>query len=148
MKKVVVFGVGNIGRGLLGQIFVEGGYEVVFVDTNEAIVSALNKSNSYTIRIVGETFQELRIRPVRAVNAADIERVTHELAEASMAATAVGESNLRHVAPLIAHGMKKRRDRAMVELLNIIMCENLLGVAEFLKRRIVEHVDSPSVVLR
>ncbi len=147
MKKVVVFGAGNIGRGLLGQIFVEGGYDVVFVEVNEAIVSALNQLSSYAIRIVGEAPQELTVSPVRAVDAADVEKVADELADASMAGTAVGESNLRSIAPLFARGMKRGHDRAVVELLNIITCESLPGVAEFLKRRIVEHVDSPSVVL-
>ena len=31
----VMFGAGNVGRGFLGQLFCESGYEVVFVDIDE-----------------------------------------------------------------------------------------------------------------
>ena len=34
MKKFVMYGAGNIGRGFIGQTFSKSGYEVVFVDVN------------------------------------------------------------------------------------------------------------------
>lgn len=41
MKKAVMYGAGNIGRGFIGQLFSESGYEVVFIDVNTEIVDKL-----------------------------------------------------------------------------------------------------------
>jgi len=38
----IVFGAGNVGRGFLGQLFTESGYQVVFVDIDEPLLQALN----------------------------------------------------------------------------------------------------------
>ena len=32
MKTAVMYGAGNVGRGFLGQLLSESGYEVIFVD--------------------------------------------------------------------------------------------------------------------
>jgi mannitol-1-phosphate 5-dehydrogenase len=40
--KLVQFGAGNIGRSFIGQIFCRAGWEVVFIDVDEKIVSLLN----------------------------------------------------------------------------------------------------------
>ena len=39
--KAVMFGAGNIGRGFIGQLFSESGYEVVFVDVVQEFEIAL-----------------------------------------------------------------------------------------------------------
>ena len=41
-KKLIQFGAGNIGRSFIGQIFSKEGYEVVFIDVNEKLISELN----------------------------------------------------------------------------------------------------------
>ncbi len=55
MLKAVVFGAGNIGRGFLGQLFSQSGYEILFVELVKEVVSRLRADASYPIRIVGET---------------------------------------------------------------------------------------------
>ena len=45
--KIVIVGAGAIGRGFLPWIFNLDKYELVFVDTNEHIISTLNKNNGY-----------------------------------------------------------------------------------------------------
>ena len=146
MEKVVVFGAGNIGRGLLGELFSEAGCEVVFVEVDEPLISALNNAHSYAIRVVGDAAREVNVRNVRAIHAGDVERVADELRTASMAATAVGHANLRHIAPLVAEGMRKRQQQRVDAPLNIIMCENILSVATDFKRRIIEHIRSRSLL--
>jgi len=38
----VMYGAGNIGRGFIGQLFAQSGYEVIFVDVNAEVVERLN----------------------------------------------------------------------------------------------------------
>lgn len=42
MKKAVVYGSGKIGRGFIGKIFAESGYQVCFLDRIQALVDGLN----------------------------------------------------------------------------------------------------------
>jgi len=54
MEKVVHFGAGNIGRGFLGQLYFESGFETVFVDIDPQIVELLNKFHEYPLKIVDD----------------------------------------------------------------------------------------------
>jgi len=53
MKKAVIYGAGNIGRGFIGQLFLESGYHTIFIDVNETLVRELHKRHSYPLRILG-----------------------------------------------------------------------------------------------
>jgi mannitol-1-phosphate 5-dehydrogenase len=125
-----MFGAGNVGRGFLGQLFSESGYEVVFVDVDETLVDALNSRRAYTIQLVdNQSLQEITISPVRALRAGDAASVSRALAEASIAATAVGARILPEIAPLVAQGITWRASAGNQDPLNIIICENLKGAA-------------------
>jgi len=134
MKTALQFGAGSIGRGFMGQLFSESGYEVVFVDVVPEIVSELNARRSYPLRIAGNGIQELTIRNVRAVNAADEDEVANEVASASIICTAVGASALPAVAKLLTRGLCRRTDPV-----NIIICENLPKPAETMKQLLLEN---------
>lgn len=141
MKKAIQFGAGNIGRGFLGQIFSQSGYEVVFVDIDKTVVSSLNESRAYLIKIVSNnSSSEVRIKNVRAVDAADRKKVVDEIITADIMATAVGQSSLKIIAPAIAQGFEERIRRGVKKPLNIIICENLLHAASILKGYILENL--------
>ncbi len=137
----VMFGAGNVGRGFLGQLFSESGYEVVFVDVDEPLVAALNLHRSYTIHLVeNENKQALTIAPVRALLPSQSGRVELELAQAGIAATAVGSRALPLIAPLVASGIVRRMDAGNPRPLNIIICENLKGAAAIFRGLVSEHI--------
>ena len=52
MRKAIVFGAGNIGRGFIGQLFAESGYETTFVDIDRVLLDTLNADRAYTIQLV------------------------------------------------------------------------------------------------
>ncbi len=140
MKKAVQFGAGSIGRGFLGQLFFESGYETVFIDVDEVLVSELNRCRSYPLRIVGDNPREVLIEKVRAVRGNDIRAVAEEIRDAHIMATAVGVGAIRSVAPLIARGMEERAKLKVAEPLNLIIAENLLDSASVVKRHVLENV--------
>ena len=72
--KAVQFGAGNIGRGFLGQLYFETGYETVFVDVMPEVVSALQTRREYPLRIVGESSETILVKNVNAVSGLEEER--------------------------------------------------------------------------
>lgn len=141
MKKAVMYGAGNIGRGFIGQVFHDSGYEVVFIDVNTAVLDQLNKNQSYPHRIVSEALTEERlIDHVRGVNGNDVEAVAREIAECEVMATSVGANILKFVAPNVAAGIKKR---AVLNgrPLNILLCENLMDAAAFFRSLLEQYFE-------
>lgn len=125
--KAVVYGGGNIGRGFLGQLLFESGFETVFVDVNKAMVEKLNADGSYPIKIVCNEYQkEVEIRNVRAVYP---EQAPDEIATADILFTSAGVNVLPYIAPVLKEGLDKRTDGV-----DIIICENLMHADEYLKK--------------
>ncbi len=127
MKTVVQIGAGAIGRGFLGQLWCEGGYETVFVDVSETLVAELNRRGSYPLRLIttnGETTRE--IGPVRAIRANDTDAVGDALASCTFAATAVGVRHLGNVARSLILPAMRRRGHP----LNVLLCENGSGIRD------------------
>jgi len=147
MKKIVVFGAGNIGRSLVGQLFSKAGYEVVFVDVDNEIVHALNKHKTYTIEVKDKNPETICVENVRAVHLKDSQKVVNEIVSADIISTAVGVNNLQSVYPHIAQGLTKRT-KLRKGPIDIIICENIKdsssvfseGLTRYLPKKY--HLDS------
>ncbi len=146
MKKAVQIGAGNVGRGFLGQLFSQSGYEVVFIEMNKNIIDMLNKRNTYLLKIIGENPQDIVIKNVRAVNSVNIQSVANEIKTANLMATAVGVNILKTIAPLIAEGIKLRAREGIKEPLNIIICENLLNAEKVLKGYVQKYCNCDNYI--
>jgi len=140
MKTAIQFGAGNIGRGFLGQLFSQSGYRVVFVDLNEELITLINHTCAYPLRIVSPTgSRRITVDNVCAVHADDVERIAQEIANADIMATAVGQRAFKSIAPLIASGIERRVSLGTKDPLNIIICENLFRGADTLRECILEN---------
>ncbi|MBN1460732.1 MAG: mannitol-1-phosphate 5-dehydrogenase, partial [Armatimonadetes bacterium] len=137
--KIVVFGAGNIGRSFVGQLFARAGYEVVFVDVNDEIVEALNREGRYRIEIRDRHPETILVEHVSAIHGKDRDRVAAALAEADIAATAVGPTALPHIYPAIAAGLVHRH-QAGTSPLDLIICENLRSAAEAFRAGLANHL--------
>lgn len=140
MRKAVHFGAGNIGRGFLGQLYFESGYEIVFVDVVDEVVTALRQRGEYPVRIVAEEEQTILVRNVTAVHGNDLDAVAGALAEADLVSTAVGVNVLPHIAPALTRGITLRFQGHAAQPLNIIVCENLINAGSFLRAKVEEHL--------
>jgi len=143
MKQAVMFGAGNIGRGFIGQLFSESGYRVTFVDVDDLLIETLATRGSYTIRLVdNDKVQEAIVAPVTALHSnRQAGEVAQALAEAGLAATAVGARILPFIAPLVADGIRRRMAAAVASELNIIICENLKDAAATFRIMVFEHLN-------
>lgn len=140
MKKFVMYGAGNIGRGFIGQVFSDAGFNVGFVDINKEVIGKLNADKEYPVDIVSnDGIDERIVKNVYGIDGTDIELVSDEIASADIMATAIGVNVLKFIARPIALGLKKRFEQNKKPF-NIIICENLIGADEFLKELIKEQI--------
>jgi mannitol-1-phosphate 5-dehydrogenase len=133
--KAVQFGAGNIGRGFVGLLLHEAGYEVVFADVADALISQLAEASSYDVHEVGENPAVKTVEGFRALNSAAQEAaVVEEIATADVVTTAVGPHILKFVAPVIARGLAARP--ADLPPLQVMACENAINATDLLHTEI------------
>jgi len=138
MKQAIIFGAGNIGRGFIGQLFSESGYEVTFVDVDRPLLDTLNARGRYTIRLVtNERTEEVTVGPVRALHSGDLDAVAGAVSRAEIGATAVGAGILKHIAPAVAAGIARRAQLGVSTPFNLIICENLHGAAAIFREMVL-----------
>ncbi|MDD8015218.1 MAG: mannitol-1-phosphate 5-dehydrogenase [Acidobacteriota bacterium] len=138
MEKLVQFGAGNIGRSFIGQLFSRAGWEVVFVEVDAQILRALNERRQYTVEIRDENPESLTVRNVRGVDARDTARVAAEVAGADCLGTAVGKNILGRIIPNLAEGLQLRFERHGIRPVDLIICENILDGASFIRSGLLE----------
>jgi mannitol-1-phosphate 5-dehydrogenase len=127
--KAVHFGAGNIGRGFVGLVLHNAGYELVFADVNGELIDALTVDN------------------YRALNSATHEaEVVTEIATADVVTTAVGPNILRFVAPVIAAALAERDP--MRAPLAVMACENAINATDVLRNSVVDSIEDPSFLAR
>jgi mannitol-1-phosphate 5-dehydrogenase len=141
MKKALHFGAGNIGRGFIGALFSQSGYNVVFVDIADQIINQLNEEKQYNVRLATDEQETLTIQNVSGLNNLNQENeVIDAIKEAAFLTTAIGPNILPRIAPLIAKGLAARVEENE-ERLYVIACENQISATDLLKGYIMEHLD-------
>lgn len=140
MKKAVMFGGGNIGRGFIGAVLHEAGYHITFADVNMDLINKLNELGRYTVKIVDVECREQVVDTVSGVNSTT-QDVVDEIAGASLVTTAVGLTILPRIAGAVANGIRARMEAGCKEYLNIIACENAIRASSQLKKCVYERLD-------
>ena len=130
--KAVHFGAGNIGRGFVGLLLHDAGYEVVFADVNGALIDELAASDHYTVHEVGAGARDRVVDGYRAVNSAtDAAGLADELANADVVTTAVGPNILKFIAPHVVAALRART--ADTAPLAVMACENAINATDVLR---------------
>ena len=141
MKQAVMYGGGNIGRGFIGALLSQSGYEVTFIDVAEPVVNALQQNRRYPVRYVSsEGHEDVWIENVTAVNGNDAEAAATAIANCDIMATAVGARILKFIVPNIVAGLRKRWSTGKGPL-NIIICENLNDANKILEGMLIEQLN-------
>ncbi|KAI2699937.1 hypothetical protein CBS147317_6852 [Penicillium roqueforti] len=137
-KKAVHFGGGNIGRGFVAEFLHTAGFEVVFVDVMDGIITSLQNTKSYEVTEVSDEGESTKtITNYRAINSKTHESdVIKEISTASVVTCAVGPNILKFIAPVIAKGIDAR---TATTPLAVIACENAIGATDTLHQFIKDN---------
>lgn len=138
--KAVIFGAGNIGRGFIGALFSEAGYEVTFIDVAAPVVAKLNEDREYPLVIVSsERRVERTVTNVCAVDGNDGEAAARAIADCDIAATCVGAKAIKYILPNFVRGAKLRFAEGGGPL-NLLICENLMDADEYIRGLLADQL--------
>ena len=141
-KKAVVFGAGATGRGHVGLLAWQAGYEVVFVDIKPELVELLHQSKKYLVKIYGDVCDEVVVSGYRVYKAEDRQAIAEEIIEADLVLTAVFDQNFSDVAITLALAVETCRKRGRKkQMLNFIACENMMDSSTTLGRLVRSNLN-------
>ncbi len=141
-RKVVIFGAGAAGKGLIGLLFSDAGYELTFVDIDRDLVQALRDAGRYEARIhdLGGGSETRVVEGFRVHDAADRGAVSDRIAEADLVMTAVFAQNLPDVAQTLSLAVAACRHVGRTHPLHCVACENMKGSSTVLKHHVLTHL--------
>lgn len=140
--KALHFGAGNIGRGFIGKVLFESGFDVIFSDIDQNLIDFLNKFQSYSVRIVGKNQDNtINIKNVSAINSNN-PKIVKIISSVDLITTAVGPAALDKIALVIADGIMLKVKQESTQILNIIACENTIQASSLLKQAILRKLSS------
>lgn len=137
--KAVHFGAGNIGRGFIGLLLSQSGYDVFFVTRNKKKIALLQQRRHYRVTLAEANASPITVHNVTAASIDDSSDIADAVTEADLVTTAVGVYALKDIAKSIARGIAQRLRREPRSL-NIIACENMVGGSSQLKKWVYSHL--------
>lgn len=138
----IMYGAGSIGRGFIGPLFAEAGYDITFIDVDKKIVNQMNRDHSYHYHIATQgnsTPYDKTVTNIRAIDGTDETAVIDAIAQCDLMATSLGVRVLEMVSPLIAKGLEKRWAQTG-DSLDILICENLKDASHYLKSWLLQSL--------
>lgn len=140
MKTAAIIGAGNIGRGFIGQIMSEAGYDVCFIDVAAPVVDALNTRHEYPLEIVKTGGSDKKtVKNVRAVNGNDHELAARTIADCDICVTCVGAKAIKFIIPNFVAGVKLRYSENKGPI-NLLICENLMDADKYIESLLKEQL--------
>jgi mannitol-1-phosphate 5-dehydrogenase len=135
-ERIVVFGAGATGRGHVGLLAWQAGFEMVFVDKKADLVESLRRAGRYTVELYGEGKQEINVSGYRVYFYDQRQAIAREIRDAAMVLTAVFDQNLSDVALTMARAISECREAGRTVPLNCIACENMMDSSSALGRHV------------
>ncbi len=154
VEKVVLFGAGATGRGHVGLLAWQAGFELVMVDKNPSLVTLLQQAGSYSVRLYGSpgesepgmtSPQEILVSGFRLYGYLERERIAAEIQDASLVLTAVFDQNLADVAQTLSLAVSACQRAGRQTPLNCIACENMMDSSSTLGRYVQAQLEGPDL---
>jgi mannitol-1-phosphate 5-dehydrogenase len=133
-KRVMILGAGSTGRGHLGELAFEAGWELVLADKNRDLVQALRDAGRYTVHLYGPRgVRHVTVDRCRAYHVSEVGALLQEALDIPLMLTSLFSENLPEVAPLVARIITARHAAGVNVPLNIVCCENMQHSGSMLK---------------
>ena len=140
MKKAVIYGGGNIGRGFIGVLMSQSGYSVAVINRKEEVYKKLQEDGCYPVRYVSnEGNRDIIVQNVNGINGNDPEAVAEAIAECDIMSTSLGARAIAAVIPNLVAGIRRRWALGRGPL-NIIICENINDANKVVEGMIKEQL--------
>ncbi len=139
MKKAVLIGAGQFGRGVIAMLLEQSGFHVVLADINEEVIRDINTRGEYIIRRIDDRDESVTVRNISAISSLSPELV-EECASCELICTCTGLSVLGKVAPAIAKSISRRRENGFTGTANVLACENAIGGTTVLKNLVLGYL--------
>ena len=139
MKRAVLIGAGQFGRGVIGMLLEKSGYHVVLADINEDVIRDINTRGEYVVRRIDEDDKSVTVKNISAISSLSPELVK-ECVSCDVICTCTGLTALGKVAPSIAKSISERKKNGFSGYINVLACENAIGGTTILKHYVQEYL--------
>lgn len=139
--KALHFGAGNIGRGFIGYLLSESGYEITFVDVAEPLVDQINRLNAYQVITLSTTPEKKLVKNVRAIHLDSLDALKEAAVHTDLITLSIGASHLASTGGVIREMLQARREKNPNQPLDVIACENALYATDMLKNAVLDGAD-------
>ena len=140
MKKAVLIGAGQFGRGVIAMLLEQSGYHVVLADINEEVIRDINTRGEYVVRRIDDRDESVTVRNISAISSLSPELV-EECASCEVICTCTGLTVLGKIAPVIAKSISRRRENGFDGTANVLACENAIGGTTVLKNFVLGYLN-------
>ncbi len=140
MKKAVLIGAGQFGRGVIAMLLEQSGYHIVLADINEAVIRDINTRGEYVVRRIDDRDESVTVRNISAISSLSPELV-EECASCEVICTCTGLTVLGKVAPAIAKSISRRKENGFTGTANVLACENAIGGTTVLKNFVLGYLN-------
>lgn len=125
MKKAVLIGAGQTGRGFIAPIVEDNGYRIIFLDKDPELVAQLNREGSYVVRYFGNEKEPREIGNYKAYDI-NTEEAVQEIAASDVVFVSVFASHIGELKDVFQKAVKQRKKGK----LTIFCCENGVNVKQ------------------
>lgn len=141
MKKAIIIGAGQTGRGLIAPIMKDNDYRIVFIDKDKALIDQLKNEKEYVINYFGNVREKRIIDEFDALYMDD-QRAIVEIASADIVLTSIFASNIKELIDYLRKATEIKKDGKMI----IVCCENGVNVKRPLVDANIDAVISEGII--
>lgn len=135
VKKAVVYGAGQSGRGYLARYLIEAGYQITFIEVDNDLIETMTEDKCFTIHFYHKDRSPFIVKGFKILSIK--EDLSSVLKNTDMILTAVGEQNLADVAKSIGCHL------SIDELPQLLTAENGTNPANVLRKELEKIYQAP-----